>query len=92
MIDPHQMLRLRDMLDIEGIAYIRDDGAFGADSWRTASENFKADESGTGFGCVLNCMSYGHEAGLLEVWISGEPDPVGWLSAENVIERVRRTM
>ena len=93
-IDPHEMLRLRDMLDVAGVAYEKHDGYLdycGAPSWRTFSTDFEAGEDGcvAGFSCVLHAYSYGGDAGCLELWAAGMPEPDGWLSADNVMDRLR---
>jgi hypothetical protein len=91
-IDPHEMLRLRDMLDVAGVEYERGDGYIGDDSWRTYSADFKVvdDRCAAGFSCVLHQFSYGHQDGLLELWAHGMEGPCGYLSAENVMDRLRK--
>lgn len=90
-IDPHEMLKLRDLLDVAGVAYKRSDGYIGNGSFRTYSTDFEVadDRCVAGFSCVLHSFSYGHEAGLLEMWVKGMDDPFGFLTAEEVVERLR---
>ena len=45
-----------------------------------------------GWSCVLSDFSYGHDLGLLELWGKGDEDVSGFLSAENAMERIRRTL
>ena len=91
-IDPHEMLRLRDMLDVAGVTYERGDDYIGDGSWRTYSTDFKVvdDRCVAGFSCVLHEFSYGHEAGLLELWAQGMDDPCGFLKADDVMDRLRK--
>ena len=69
-IDPHEMMRLRDMLDAAGVAYAKSDGYLGDSSWRTYSADFKTVDDGcvAGFSAILNPFSYGCANGLLELW------------------------
>lgn len=90
-IDPHEMLRLRDLLDVAGVRYETNDGLFGEQSWYTHSPDFDLDGAMcvAGFSCVLSEFSYGGRDGYLELWTAGMPEPDGWLSADNVMDRLR---
>jgi hypothetical protein len=84
---------LREMLDKAGVEYLTSDGYFGPASWRTFSDDFETDDDGgcvAGFSCILHVGSYGHDVGLLELWAKGMEEPVGWLSAGNVMYKLRK--
>ena len=97
-IDPHEMLRLRDMLDVAGVRYVKNDerleGAGGM-RWQTKSPDFRIgnDMDGHnvahGFSVVLAPYSYGGVDGRLELWAEGMEEPFGYLTAEEVVERLR---
>ena len=91
-IDPHEMLRLRDMLDVAGVAYESSDGYLGDGSFRTYSTDFEVVDDGcvAGFSCILNQFSYGCAGGLLEMWAQGMDEPFGYLTADGVMGNLRK--
>ena len=91
-VDPAEMLRLRGMLAEAGVRHVESDGYLGPHSYSTATDDF-AIANGTcvaGFSCVLSFSSYGHQVGALELWAKGMDDPEGWLSAKDVMRRLRK--
>lgn len=87
-MNPKEMMRLREMLISAGMRYITDDKEIG---WRTYSPDFKTADVGCvrGFSVILSPYSYGSDVNLLEAWVQGDEDPSGWLSADNVMEKLR---
>ena len=94
---PREMALLREMLDKAGAEYDTDEREFpvpfgeGSMVYRTASPDFETDDDGcvAGFSAVIAPYSYGGSDGLLELWAKGMDEPVGWLGADNVMERLR---
>lgn len=95
---PPEMKRLREMLDKAGVEYDTDDREspvpFGAGrmAYRAVSPDFDTDGGVcvAGFSAILAPHSYGGDAGLLELWAKGMDDPEGWLSAKDVMRRLRK--
>ena len=89
-----QMMRLRDMLDREGIPWHdASDHLF----CRTQSDEVKTvyDEKGRPrdhmlFSVVCGPYSYGGREDLLEVLMAGSDEPVGYLDAERIMQMVLR--
>jgi hypothetical protein len=87
---PQEMIKLRQMLDDMGI------------EWEDVSSHYKFDESlidlsiyRTHFehkdrhiSVIIGHGTYGGDKGLLEMW-DGNGEPEGWLTAEEVIERIK---
>ena len=94
-IDPHEMLRLRDMLDVAGVRYVKNDerleGAGGM-RWQTKSPDFRIGNVAHGFSVVLAPYSYGGVDGRLEAWVDGMEGPFGYLTADEVMEKLRQWM
>ena len=91
-IDPHEMLRLRDMLDVAGVRHVKNDGVRQDTEWmrwQTKSPDFRVGNVAHGFSVVLAPYSYGGVDGRLELWAEGMEEPFGYLTAEEVVERLR---
>ena len=96
-IDPHEMMRLRDMLDAAGVEHRTNDYEppipfmESRMEYHTTSIDWDTlgDEDIVGFSCILSPFSYGHQDGLLELWAQGMDEPVGYLSADDVMDRLR---
>ena len=97
-IDPHEMLKLRDMLDVAGVRYVKNDGkkqGAGGMRWQTKSPEFRIEEVdgrsvAHGFSVVLAPYSYGGVDGLLELWAEGMEGPCGYLDADGVMDKLRK--
>jgi len=96
--DPREMELLREMLDKAGVEYRTEDREspvpFGAGrmAYRAVSPDFET-EGGVcvaGFSAILAPHSYGGDVGLLELWAKGMDEPVGWLGADNVMDKLRK--
>ena len=96
-IDPHEMLKLRDMLDVAGVAFVKNDGKKQDAEWmrwQTKSPEFRIEEVdgrsvAHGYSVVLAPYSYGGVDGLLELWVDGESEPFGYLTADEVMEKLK---
>ena len=96
--DPHEMLKLRDMLDAAGVRYVKNDGKKQDAEWmrwQTKSPEFHVDEVdgrsvAHGFSVVIAPYSYGVEVGLLELWAEGMEGPCGYLDADGVMDKLRK--
>jgi len=94
---PREMALLREMLDKAGVEYYTDEREFpvpfgeGSMVYRTASPDFETDDDGcvAGFSAVIAPYSYGGDAGRCELWAKGMVEPIGWLSADNVMDGLR---
>jgi hypothetical protein len=97
-IDPHEMLKMRDLLDVAGVRYVKNDGKKQDAEWmrwQTKSPDFHVDEVdgrsvAHGFSVVLAPYSYGGADGLLELWAEGMEGPCGYLKADGVMEKLRK--
>ena len=98
-IDPHEMLKLRDMLDAAGVRYVKNDGKKQDAEWmrwQTKSPDFRIEDvSDTvavahGFSVVLAPYSYGGADGRLEAWVDGMEGPFGYLTADEVMDKLRK--
>ena len=97
-IDPHEMLKLRDMLDVAGVRYVKNDGVKQDAEWmrwQTKSPEFRIEEVdgrsvAHGFSVVLAPYSYGGVDGRLEAWVDGMEEPFGYLTADEVMDRLRK--
>lgn len=96
---PREMMRLREMLDKAGVEYRTEDYEspvlFGTErmAYRAVSPDFDTDGGVcvAGFSAILAPHSYGGDAGLLELWAKGMDEPIGWLSADDVMYKLRNT-
>lgn len=83
---PQEMIKLRQMLDDMGI------------KWKDVSEHFRLidlsiyrthfEHKGRHISVIIGHGTYGGNKGLLEMW-DGNGEPEGWLTAEEVIERIK---
>jgi len=97
-IDPHEMLKLRDMLDAAGVAYVKNDGKKRDAEWmrwQTKSPDFRIEEVdgcsvAHGYSVVLAPYSYGGVDGLLELWAEGMEGPCGYLDADDAMDKLRK--
>lgn len=84
---PKEMIKLRQMLDDMGI------------EWEDVSEHYGIlidisiyrthfEHKGRHISVITGHGTYGGDKGLLEMW-DGNGEPEGWLTAEEVIERIK---
>lgn len=81
-----EMIKLRQMLDGMGI------------EWEDVSSHLRYEEisiyrthfehKGRHISVIIGDGTYGGDKGLLEMW-DGNGEPEGWLTAEEVIERIK---
>ena len=83
---PQEMIKLRQMLDDMGV------------EWEDVSSLYKFEEifiyrthfehKGRHISVIIGLETYGGDEGLLEMW-DGNGEPEGYLTAEEVIERIK---
>lgn len=88
---PDEMIKLRKELDKLGVPW-EDRSEVGDGMLGIYRTHFYIDKNR--WSVICGSGTYGHEAGALELMTSAinGGDPVGWLSAENVIEKVKEVL
>lgn len=84
-----EFVKFRKLLDKHGIEWVDESDIYGEGCnsltmHRTQSPGGRE----RGFSCIWGYGSYGADAGLLELCVSGDGEPEGWLTAEEAMRKV----
>ena len=90
VINPTELKKLSDLLKADGIAheYRKVEYAMG-DHNHICIPTISDWDNRNGFSVAINCLTMGHDRGLLEFW-DGRTDPIGYLTAEEALEIIRK--